>query len=185
MYPGSERHSRADCSSDGVIRLSGHSALAGEVACELFARALCSPWFAPRRWWASASPAAATTHLQVLWPSLHRNNFVHMQKVVKHTRGVHDRADVLHLQSSAEDKRKTRQVCARMPKAFSTTRRARERRYFNPRTCRGVGWTPHGFTQITRVKRGGSPRNLQYPRVDQFDTYCENFKSMSCQVIKL
>ena len=58
----------------------------------------------------------------------------------------------------------------------------------NPRTCRGggVGWTPpHGFSRITRVKRGGSPRNLQYPRDDQFDTYCENFKSMSCQVIKL
>ena len=29
---------------------------------------------------------------------------------------------------------------------------------------------------ITRVKRGGSPRNLQYPRDDQFDTYCENFQ---------
>ena len=56
---------------------------------------------------------------------------------------------------------------------------------FNPRTCKGVERTPHGFSQITRVKRGGSPRNLQYPRVDQFDTYCENFKSMSCQVIKL
>ena len=32
------------------------------------------------------------------------------------------------------------------------------------------GPPPHGFSQITRVKRGGSPRNLQYPRVDQFDT---------------
>ena len=54
------------------------------------------------------------------------------------------------------------------------------------RTCRGgVGWTPMFFSQITRVKRGGSPRNLQYSRVDRFDTYCENFKSMSCQVIKL
>ena len=32
---------------------------------------------------------------------------------------------------------------------------------------------PHGFSRITRVKRDGSTRNLQYPRVDQFDTYCE------------
>ena len=59
--------------------------------------------------------------------------------------------------------------------------------HFNPRTCRGggVGWTPHGFSRITRVERGGSPQNLQYPRVEQFDTYCLNFKSMSCQLIKL
>ena len=50
---------------------------------------------------------------------------------------------------------------------------------------RGVERTPHVFSRITHVKRRGSPQNLQYPRVHQFDTYCENFKSMSCQVIKL
>ena len=49
----------------------------------------------------------------------------------------------------------------------------------------GSNGPPHGFSQITRVKGGRSPRNLQYPRFDQFDTYCENFKSMSCQAIKL
>ena len=51
----------------------------------------------------------------------------------------------------------------------------------------GVGWTSphHGFSPITRVKRAGSPRNVQYPRIDRLDTYCEDFKSMSCQVIKL
>ena len=54
----------------------------------------------------------------------------------------------------------------------------------NPRTCRGVERTPHGFSQITRVKRSGSPQNLQYLRV-HFDTCCGNSKSMSCQVIKL
>ena len=43
----------------------------------------------------------------------------------------------------------------------------------------------HGYSRITRVKRGGSPRNLQYRRVYQFNTYCKNFKSMSYQVIKL
>ena len=57
----------------------------------------------------------------------------------------------------------------------------------NPRTCREVERTPHIFFRkyLTLVKRGRSPRNLRHPRVDQFDTYCENFKPMSCQVIKL
>ena len=49
----------------------------------------------------------------------------------------------------------------------------------------GSNGPPHGFSRITRVKRGGSPQNLLYPRVDQFDKYCYNFKSMSCQVIRL
>ena len=38
---------------------------------------------------------------------------------------------------------------------------------------------PHGFSRITRVKSGRSRRNFQYPRIDQFYTYPENFMTLT------
>ena len=56
----------------------------------------------------------------------------------------------------------------------------------NPRTCRGgVERTPHGFSWITRLKRIGSQQTFQYPRIDQFDTYPENFDPLRWTVTEL
>ena len=55
----------------------------------------------------------------------------------------------------------------------------------NPRTCRGGSNGPPRFFANNSRKTRRIAAKLDAPLLDQFDTYCENFKSMSCQVIKL
>ena len=50
----------------------------------------------------------------------------------------------------------------------------------------GVEWTPPlGFSRITRVKSGWSRRTVQYPRVNQFYTYPENFMTLPLMTFDL